>query len=79
MAGDPLAVPLLWGWSCDGLSMSARKVLLRMKWVISRFEYAAAKDVVKKALVMDDAAEVRCHMEMLLEELGLGGLIRAGK
>ncbi len=78
MAGDPLAVPLLLGMGYDSLSMSAR-VLLRMKWVINRFEYATAKDVVKEALAMDDPTEVRCHMEMLLEELGLGGLIRAGK
>jgi phosphotransferase system, enzyme I, PtsP len=78
LAGDPLAVPLLLGMGFDGLSMSAR-VLLRMKWVVRRFELTRAKEIVKEVLLMDDAVEVRCHMEMILDELGLGGLIRAGK
>jgi phosphotransferase system, enzyme I, PtsP len=78
MAGDPLAVPLLLGMGYDSLSMSAR-VLLRAKWVITKFELSQAKELVKDVLKMDDAMEVRCHMEMMLEEMGLGGLIRAGK
>ena len=78
MAGDPLAVPLLFGMGFDSLSMSAR-VLLKMKWVVRRFEFARAKEIVKEVLLMDDATEVRCHMEMILDDLGLGGLIRAGK
>ena len=78
MAGDPLAVPLLLGMGFDSLSMSAR-VLLKMKWVVRRFEFARAKEIVKEVLLMDDATEVRCHMEMILDDLGLGGLIRAGK
>jgi len=30
-------------------------------------------------LAMDDPIEIRCHMELALEEAGLAGLIRAGK
>jgi phosphotransferase system, enzyme I, PtsP len=78
MAGDPLTVPLLLGMGFDGLSMSAR-VLLRMKWVVHKFEMSQVKKIVKEVLLMDDATDVRCHMEMILEEQGLGGLIRAGK
>ena len=77
LASDPLAVPLLLGMGYDGLSMSARS-LLRMKWVIRQFSMAAAKELTKEVLAMDDVVEVRCHMEMVLDDAGLGGLIRAG-
>lgn len=36
-------------------------------------------ELLKEVIKMDDATEVRCHMELALEETGLGGLIRAGK
>ena len=78
MAGDPIAAVLLLGMGYDILSMSAR-ALPRIKWVIRQFSLAKAKELVKEVLKMDDHVEVRCHMEMALEEAGLGGLIRAGK
>ena len=78
LAGDPLVVPLLLGMGFDGLSMSAR-LLLRMKWIVRQFSMADAKQLAKEVLAMDDATEVRCHMEMVLDNAGLGGLIRAGK
>ncbi len=77
LASDPLAVPLLLGMGYDGLSMSARS-LLRMKWVIRQFSMRDAKELTKEVLMMDDVSEVRCHMEMVLDDAGLGGLIRAG-
>ena len=42
---------------------------------IARAKYISETDILK----MDDAVEVRRHMEMVVEEAGLGGLIRAGK
>ncbi len=78
MAGDPVAAVLLLGMGYDALSMSARS-LPRIKWVIRQFSLEKAKQLVKEVLKMDDPVEVRCHMEMALEEAGLGGLIRAGK
>lgn len=78
MAGDPIAVLLLLGIGFDSLSMSAR-ALPRVKWVIRNFSRAFAKDLVKEVLKMDDPIEIRCHMEMILEDAGLAGLIRAGK
>ena len=50
-----------------------------MKWIVRQFSMADAKSLVKEVLLMDDATEVRCHMEMVLDNAGLGGLIRAGK
>lgn len=78
LASDPVAVVLLLAMGFDSLSMSARS-LLRMKWVIRQFDLGYAKTLLKEVLTMDDPVDVRCHVEMALDEAGLGGLIRAGK
>lgn len=78
MAGDPVAVLILLGMGFDALSMSAR-ALLRVKWVLRNFSVQEAQALLKAVLKIDDPIEVRCHLEMALEEAGLGGLIRAGK
>ncbi len=78
LAGDPLAVILLLGMKFDSLSVNAR-ALPRIKWIIKNFTLEQAQGLVKEVLQMDDPKEVRGHMEMALDEIGLGGLIRAGK
>lgn len=78
MAGDPVAVILLLAMGFDTLSMSATR-LPRMKWVIRKFTMTRAIKLLDEVLVMDDPIEIRCHLELAVEEAGLGGLIRAGK
>lgn len=78
MAGDPLAVVLLLAMGFDTLSMNAR-ILPRVKWVIRNFSLEKARELLAKALKMDDAKDIRLHMENALEEVGLGSLIRAGR
>jgi len=78
LASDPVAVLLLVGMGFDSLSMNAR-ALPRAKSVIRSFSKEHAKTLLKEVLEMDDPVEIRHHMEMALEEAGLGGLIRAGK
>ncbi len=78
LAGDPVAVILLLAMGFDTLSMSATR-LPRMKWVIRKFTMARAIKLLEEVLLMDDPIEIRCHLELALEEAGLGGLIRAGK
>ena len=78
LASDPLAVVLLLGMGFDALSVNARS-LARVKWVIRQFNYDEARSMVKEVLTFDDANEVSCHMETILDEAGLGGLIRAGR
>jgi len=78
LAGDPLAAILLLAMGYDSLSMNAR-VLPRIKWVLRQFTLEKAKTLLEEVLGMDEPREIRCHMEMALEEQGLGGLIRAGK
>ena len=78
MASDPIAAILLLGMGYDALSMSARS-LLRIKWTIRNFTFERAQSLLKEVLKIDDPVEVRVHLEMAMEEAGLGGLIRAGK
>lgn len=78
MAGDPSAVPLLIAMGFDSLSMSASS-LIRMKWVICEFTLKRANKLLQEVLGMESTVMIRCHMELALEKLGLGGLIRAGK
>lgn len=78
MAGDPVAVILLLAMGFDLLSMNAR-ILPRVKWVIRNFTLETAKELLEEVLKMDDPREVRLHLENALEEMGLGGLVRAGR
>lgn len=78
MAGDPVSVLLLVAMGFDSLSMSASS-LIRMKWTISQFTMKKASKLLQEALGMESAVMIRCHMELALEQVGLGGLIRAGK
>ena len=78
LAADPLAAILLIALGFDSLSMNARS-LLRIKWVIRHFSMQRAKELLNEVMQMDDAREVSVHMEMALDEAGLGGLIRAGR
>jgi len=77
IAGDPVAVILLVAMGFDSLSMNASS-LSRMKWVISQFDMKKAWKLLQEVLSMESAVMIRCHMELALEQLGLGGLIRAG-
>lgn len=78
MATDPASAVLLLAIGFDALSMSAIG-LLQIKWVIRQFLLQRAKQLLEEVLQMDDAVEIRNHMEQALEEAGLGSLMRAGK
>ncbi len=78
IAGDPAAVILLLAMGFDSLSMSASQ-LLRIKWLIRKFTMGKAKALLEEIKNMDDAVDIRYHMEAALEEAGCAGLIRAGK
>lgn len=78
MASDPMSIVLLIAMGYKILSMSPRAVL-RAKWVVRQFSMQQAKILLKEVLAMDDPVEVRVHMEMALDNAGLGGLIRAGR
>jgi len=58
--------------------MSA-STLRRMKWVISHFTLKKAHQLLQEVLAMESTMMIRCHMELALEEVGLGSFVRAGK
>lgn len=78
MAADPMSTLVLLGMGFDMLSASA-PTLLRVKWVIRKFTIKQARKILSEVLTMRTAGEVRRHLEFVLEEQGMGGLIRAGR
>jgi len=78
MASDPVAIILLLAMGFDTLSMNSSS-LLRMKWVIQNFTMAHARKLLSEVLEMDNPTLIRFHLEKAIDEVGLGGLIRAGK
>jgi phosphotransferase system enzyme I (PtsP) len=78
MAADPLCAVVLLGLGYDTLSLNARAIP-KIKSVIRTFSLDKAKDIVHEVLLMDDAQEIRLHLESEYEALGLAGLIRAGR
>lgn len=78
MANDPVAVILLLGMGFDMLSMNAGS-LLRVKWVIRNFTLQRARELLQEVLTLENPTMIRVHLERALDQVGLGGLIRAGK
>ncbi len=78
LASDPLAVILLVAMGFDSFSMNARSIP-RAKAVVRAFDMKHAKKLLAEILRIDDPREIRNHLEMAIDEAGLGGLIRAGR
>jgi phosphotransferase system enzyme I (PtsP) len=77
MAGDPAAALALLGLRVNSLSMSVSN-LPRIKWVVRSFAQAEAVDLVQQALELEDPRAIRTLYNGVLEQGGLGGLVRAG-
>jgi phosphotransferase system enzyme I (PtsP) len=77
MAGDPAAALALLGLRVNSLSMSVSN-LPRVKWVIRSFAQSEAIDLVQQALELEDPRAIRAMYNHILEQGGLGGLVRAG-
>ncbi|MCU7930832.1 MAG: phosphoenolpyruvate--protein phosphotransferase [Candidatus Thiodiazotropha sp. (ex Codakia rugifera)] len=78
MAGNPAAAVLLLGMGVDSLSMNGGS-LLRVKWVIRSVSCGRAKELLQAALRYERASEVKALLSNALEDMGLGGLMRAGR
>ncbi len=78
LATDPLAVPLLIGMGFQTLSTNAAQ-LLRVKSIIRQFTLRETKQLWNDVMVMERTQDIRTHMSNVLNQAGLGGLIRAGK
>jgi phosphotransferase system enzyme I (PtsP) len=77
MAGDPAAALALLGLGVDSLSMSVSS-LPRIKWVVRSFTRAEAQDLLAQAWAMEDPRAIRALYNSVLEQGGLGGLVRPG-
>ncbi len=77
MAGDPAAVILLLGMGVSNLSASVAS-LPRIKRVIRGFSVAQACDILGQVLLMEEPGEIRVYLDGVLEQAGMGGLVRAG-
>ena len=64
------------GYDC--LSMSVAN-LPRIKWVIRNFTTSKAKRLLEEVLQLEYAGAIRQRLNSVLEEAGLGGLVRAGR
>jgi len=78
MASDPVAVIVLLAMGFDTVSLNPAS-LPRMKWVVRNFTVARARKLLSEVLEMDNPTLIRFHLEKALDDVGLGGLIRAGK
>jgi phosphotransferase system enzyme I (PtsP) len=77
MAGDPVAAVLLLAMGIDSLSMGVSS-LPRVKLMIRNITRDKARKILNEVLLMEDAATIRSYINNNFEELGLGGLVRAG-
>ena len=78
MAGNPAAVILLLGMGIDSLSMNGGS-LPAVKWVIRSISSARARELLQIALRCEKSSEIKALLNNALEEMGLGGLVRAGR
>ena len=77
MAGDPAAALALLGLGVNSLSMSASN-FSRVKWVIRSFTRDEARNLLEQVWLMEDPGAIRELYNGVLEQGGLGGLVRAG-
>ncbi len=78
MAGNPAAAILLLGMGIDSLSMNGGS-LPAVKWVIRSISSARARELLQIALRCEKSSEIKALLNNALEEMGLGGLVRAGR
>ena len=77
LAGEPAGALLLLAMGFDKLSMNGHNIA-RIKWVIRHVDYQRTKIILAHALKLTTAKQVHSYLNGQLEQLGLGGFIRAG-
>jgi phosphotransferase system enzyme I (PtsP) len=77
MAGEPGGAILLMAMGYDKLSMNSHN-LLKVKWVIRSITLQHAQQLLHDVLQCDNPDQVKQEVNLYLEIIGLGGLVRAG-
>ncbi|MDX2368945.1 MAG: phosphoenolpyruvate--protein phosphotransferase [Colwellia sp.] len=77
LAGEPAGALLLLAMGFDKLSMNGHNIA-RIKWVIRHVDFKRANRILTNTLKLTTAKQVHSYLNEQLEQLGLGGFIRAG-
>jgi len=77
LASEPAGALLLLAMGYDKLSMNPHNIS-KIKWVIRHIDYQRSKVILSHALSFATAKQVHSYLNEQLEQLGLGGFVRAG-
>jgi phosphotransferase system enzyme I (PtsP) len=77
LAGEPAGAVLLLGMGYRKLSMNNHH-LLKIKWVVRNVSLQQSEWLLQRVLKLDNPRDVRQEVNLYLETIGLGGLVRAG-
>jgi phosphotransferase system enzyme I (PtsP) len=77
LASEPSGALLLLAMGYDKLSMNPHNIG-KIKWVIRHVEFKRAKLILKQVLTFSTSKQVVSYLNEQLEQLGLGGFVRAG-
>jgi phosphotransferase system enzyme I (PtsP) len=77
LAGEPGGVVLLLAMGFRKLSMNNHN-LLKVKWIIRNIHRGSAEQLLAKVLTLNNPQDVHVEINLYLESVGLGGLMRAG-
>lgn len=77
LASEPAGALLLIAMGYDKLSMNPHNIA-KIKWVIRHVEYQRSKIILSHVLSFSTAKQVHSYLNEQLEQLGLGGFVRAG-
>ena len=78
MGSDPAALLMLLAMGFRKISINGHN-LAKVKWVISKVNIEDAKRILGDVLQEADSHSVHERLNLELENMGLGGLVRAGK
>ncbi len=77
LASEPAGALLLLAMGYDKLSMNPHNIP-RIKWIIRHIDFQRAKVILSHTLKFTTAKQVHQYLNEQLEQLGLGGFVRAG-
>jgi phosphotransferase system enzyme I (PtsP) len=77
LASEPAGALLLLAMGYDKLSMNAHNIA-KIKWVIRHVEFHQVKLMLAHTLTLSTSKQVHSYLNEQLEQLGLGGFVRAG-
>jgi len=77
LASEPAGALLLLAMGYDKLSMNPHNIS-RIKWVIRHVNFKKLSEILEKVLTFSNEKQVHSYMNEQLEQLDLGGFVRAG-